>query len=354
MLASGRRDAKTRVTNVALFGFGRTGRNLFRILHGRGDARVVAIADPAEPEGLAYLLRFDTLLGRFPEPVALRDGALEVGGSRVRLLTGDAANAMPWKELSVDTVFEATSRSRTRSELSRHLEAGARRVISLAPPSDVPDLLAVPGITTGDLASDQRLVSNASSTVHAAAPILEILEEAFGIRRALFTTVHSYTSAHRLADVPAEDKRRGRAAAENIIPQESRSPAMLESVLPRLAGKLTGFAMNVPVANGSVVDLVCWHEREVSAESVNDAVRAAAARARWAGILQYETEPIVSSDVARSTYSAIFDSLATMVIAGRVSKTLTWFDSGFGYAERAVELLERFARIDAAGARVTA
>jgi glyceraldehyde 3-phosphate dehydrogenase len=342
------------VTNVALFGFGRTGRNLFRILHGRDDLRVAAIADPADPEALAYLLRFDTLLGRFPEPVAVRDGMLEAGARRVRLLTGDAANAMPWKDLSVDTVFEATSRSRTRAEISRHLEAGARRVISLAPPADLPDLLAVPGITTAHLSPDQRIVSNASSTVHATAPILEILEEAFGIRRALFTTVHSYTSAHRLADVPAEDKRRGRAAAENIIPQESRSPAMLESVLPHLAGRLTGYAMNVPVANGSVVDLVCWHEREVSVASVNDAIRAAAGRGRWSGILQYETEPIVSSDVARSTYSAIFDSLATMVISGKVSKTLTWFDSGYGYAERAVELVERYARIGEAGRRETA
>ena len=337
------------MTNVALFGFGRTGRNLFRILHGRDDVRVAAIADPAEPEALAYLLRFDTLLGRFPEPIAVRDGALEVGGRHVRLLTGESADSMPWSELGVHTVLEATSRSRTRAELSRHLEAGARRVISLAPPADAPDLLFVPGLTTDDARAGQRLVSNASSTVHALAPVLDTLEKAFGIRRALFTTVHSYTSAHRLADVPAEDKRRGRAAAENIIPQESRSPAMLSSVLPRLGPKITGFAMNVPVANGSVVDLTCWHEREVSPEGINAAVRAAAGDERWKGIWQYETEPIVSSDVARSTYSSVFDALATMAIAGRVSKTLSWFDSGYGYAHRAVELLDRYARLEARG-----
>jgi glyceraldehyde 3-phosphate dehydrogenase len=192
-------------------------------------------------------------------------------------------------------------------------------------------------------------VSNASSTVHAAAPPLEILSKAFGIRRAMFTTVHAYTSQQRLADVPAEDKRQGRAAAENIIPQESRSPAMLARVLPDLADRISGFAMNVPVSNGSVVDLVCWHEREITRDAVNEALRNAAGQDRWRGFLQYETEPIVSSDVAQTAYSSVFDSLATSILAGRVSKTLSWFDSGYGYSHRAVELLERYAALEAGG-----
>jgi glyceraldehyde 3-phosphate dehydrogenase len=331
------------LSTVAIFGFGRIGRNLFRILQSRRDIRVGAIADPADPEALAYLLRFDTLLGRFPEPVTLRDGALEAGTRRVELLTGDAANRMPWRDLGVHTVLEATSRSRSRAELARHLDAGARRVISLAPPADAADLLAVPGLTEDHIHPDQRVVSNASSTVHAAAPVLAVLQREFGIRRAMFTIVHSYTSQNRLADVPAEDKRRGRAAAENIIPQESRSPAMLGAVLPELSGKISGNAMNVPVANGSVVDLVCWHEKPVTPAAVNDALRNAAAEERWRRILQYEREPIVSSDVAHSTYSSVFDSLATQSLAGRVSKTLSWFDSGYGYAHRAVELLDLYA-----------
>ena len=335
---------------VALFGFGRIGRNLFRILHPRVDITVAAIADPADPEALAYLLRFDTLLGRFPEEVAVRDGVLEAGGRRVPLLTGDAANRMPWRELGVHTVLEATSRSRPRAELARHLDAGARRVISLAPPVDAPDLLAVPGLTEDRIHPDQRIVSNASSTVHAAAPVLAALRNAFGIRRAMFTTVHSYTSQGRLADVPAEDPRRGRAAAENIIPQESRSPSMLDAVLPELAGRISGSAMNVPVANGSVVDLVCWHDRAVTPAAVNEAMRNAAAAERWRRILQYEREPIVSSDVAHSTYSSVFDSLATQTIAGRVSKTLSWFDSGYGYAHRAVDLLDLYAAREGAAA----
>ena len=337
------------MTTVGIFGFGRIGRNLFRILHARNDIRIGAISDLAEPEGLAYLLKFDTLLGRFPEEVSVENGTLIVGGRRIPLLSGKDQPAVPrWDELGVDTVLEATSRGRTRAEAEAHLAAGARRVILLAPPLEAPDITVVMGVNDNRIQPAHRIVSNASSTVHCLAPVAKILHEAFGIRRAIFTTVHSYTSAHRLADVPAEDKRRGRAAAENIIPQESRSPAMLLELLPELSGRLSGYAMNVPVSNGSVVDLVCWHEKPVTAEAINAAVRARAAEPRWKNILEFETEPIVSSDVARSPFSAIFDSLATMTLRDRVSKTLSWFDSGYGYAHRAVDLVERFARLEAA------
>ena len=187
-------------------------------------------------------------------------------------------------------------------------------------------------------------MSNASSTVHCLAPVAKILHEAFGIERAIFTTVHSYTSQHRLADVPAEDKRRGRAAAENIIPQESRSPAMLMELLPELPAGCPATPMNVPVSNGSVVDLVCWHERPVTPSRSTRPSGPRPSKPRWKGILEFENEPIVSSDVARSPFSSTFDSLATMVLGDRVSKTLSWFDSGYGYAHRAVDLIERFAR----------
>ena len=186
-------------------------------------------------------------------------------------------------------------------------------------------------------------MSNASSTVHCVTPVLRILHDAFGIERAIFTTVHSYTSAHRLADVPTEDKRRGRAAAENIIPQESRSPAMVTQLLPELEGRVTGYAMNVPVRNGSVVDLVCWFQRPVTPLAINEVLRTAAATARWKTVLAFEREPIVSSDIAQSRYSGVFDSLATMTLGEKVGKTLTWYDSGYGYAHRAVELVERLA-----------
>ncbi len=336
------------MTTVGIYGFGRIGRNLFRLLYDRDDIRLGAISDLAEPAGLAYLLRFDTLLGRFSEEVAIEDGRLRVAGRSVPLLTGKDQPAVPrWGDLGVHTVLEATSRGRTRAEVEAHLAAGAKRVILLAPPLEPPDVTVVLGVNDGAISPAHRMVSNASSTVHCLAPVLAILEPAFGIRRAIFTTIHSYTSAHRLADVPAEDKRRGRAAAENIIPQASRSPAMVTDLLPALAGKLTGYAMNVPVSNGSVVDLVAWHEKPVSPAAINEALRAAAATERWRRVLDYEDAPIVSSDVARSAFSATFDSLATMTLGDRVSKTLSWFDSGYGYAHRAVDLVGRFAALEA-------
>lgn len=336
------------MTRVGIFGFGRIGRNLFRLLAARKDMEIGAISDLADPAAVAYLLQFDTLLGRLEEDVAASDGSLRVGGLSIPLLTGKDQPAVPrWGDLGVHTVLEATSRGRTRAEVEAHLAAGARRVILLAPPLEAPDATIVMGVNDGAMAADQRMVSNASSTVHCLTPVLAILDAAFGIRRAIFTTIHSYTSAHRLADVPAEDKRRGRAAAENIIPQASRSPAMVLDLLPGLRGKLSGYAMNVPVSNGSVVDLVAWHEKPVGAAALNAALRAAAGEARWKGVLDYEDAPIVSSDVARSRFSATFDSLATMTLGDRVSKTLSWFDSGYGYAHRAVDLVERYAALEA-------
>ena len=335
------------VTRVGLFGFGRIGRNLFRILYNRDDIRVAAVSDLAEPAGIEYLLRFDTLLGRFPDEVSVREGNIYVAGRQIPVISGKDQPPVPdWKGLGVDVVFEVTNIGRTRAEAERHLAAGAKRVILLVPPVEKPDATIVMGVNDGELKPEHRIVSNASSTVHCLTPVAKILHEAFGIERAMFTTVHSYTSAHRLADVPTEDKRRGRAAAENIIPQESRSPAMVEELVPELAGRLTGYAMNVPVRNGSVVDLVCWHERRVTPVAINEVIRTAAATARWKSVVRFEHEPIVSSDVACSTWSATFDSLATMTLGEKVSKTLSWYDSGYGYAYRAVELVERFAAME--------
>ncbi len=334
------------VTRVGLVGFGRIGKNLFRILYKRDDIRIAAISDLADPVGLEYLLRFDTVLGRFPDEVSIKEGQLYVVGRQVPMITGKDADNVRWGDLGVETVLEATSRSRTRAELERHLKAGAKRVITLSPPLEPPDITVVMGVNEEELQSRHRIVSNASSTVHCIAPVAKILHEAFGIRRALFTTVHSYTSQNRLADVPSEDKRRGRAAAENIIPIESRSPRMLVELLPELKGRITGVAMNVPVRNGSVVDLVCWYEKKVTPVAINEVIRTAAATDRWKNILLYEDDPIVSSDIARSSYSCTFDSLATMVLGEKVSKTLSWYDSGFGYSHRAVDLLQRFAQLD--------
>jgi glyceraldehyde 3-phosphate dehydrogenase len=333
-------------TSVGLVGLGRIGRNIFRILYKREDIRVAAISEISDHKGLEYLLRFDTVLGRFPDEVSIKEGNLYVVGRQVPMISEKDTPQPPWGDLGVHTVIEATSKSRTRADLEKHLAAGAKRVISLAPPADAFDLMVVMGVNDDRLDSRQRIVSNASSTVHAVTPVLKILNDAFGVKRAIFTTIHSYTSQHRLADVPAEDMRRGRAAAENIIPQESRSPRMVAELLPELAGKVTGYAMNVPVRNGSVVDLVCWYEKKVTPVAINEVIRTAAATDRWRKVVQYEEEPIVSADVVYSSFSSTFDSLATMVMGEHVSKTLCWYDAGYGYAHRAVELIQRYAELD--------
>ncbi len=331
---------------IGLAGFGRVGRNLFRILYRNEDIQIAAISDPADHEALEYLLRFDTIFGQFPDEVSIKEGHLYVYGRQIPMLSVSKPGDAPWGELGVDVVVEATSRHRTRRELEADLAAGARRVILCAPPADAPDLTVVIGVNDDRLRPEHRIVSNASCTAHCAAPLIQILDEAFGIERAFLTSVHAYTNQQRLADVPAEDPRRGRAAAENIIPQETTAAHMVEELVPSLAGRISGKALNVPVPNGSVVDLVCWHRRPVTRTAVNEVVRTAAA-SRWREILAYEDDPIVSSDIIRSPYSGTFDSLATMTLGDNVSKTLAWYDNGWGYAHRVVDLIRRFMALDA-------
>lgn len=331
---------------IGLMGFGRIGRNLFRILHGRDDLRIAAISDTADHEALAYLLRFDSLYGRFPDEVSVDDGWLYAAGRRTRMLSAADPGDADWAELGVHTVIEATSSPRGRDEIERHLERGAQRVILCVPPTDPPDVTVVMGVNDGELRRDHRIVSNASCTAHCAAPLLALLGEAFGIERAFLTTAHAYTNQHRLADVPAEDPRRGRAAAENIIPQETNAAEVITQLLPDLAGKLTAGSFNVPVPDGSVVDLVCWHREPVTVKAVNELVRTAAGSARWGGYLGYEEHPVVSSDIVKTSLSSIFDAQATMTLGERVSKTLSWYDNGWGYTHRVVDLIERFRELD--------
>ena len=332
-------------TRVALMGFGRIGRNLFRILYRSDRVRVAAINDPAAPEALEYLLRFDTILGRFPDEASITGGHLYTYGRQIPVLAD--TEDQPWSDLGVDTVIEATGKPRARHDVERHLERGARRVILCSPPLDAPDVTVVAGVNDGALLPEHRIVSNASCTAHAAGPVIKILREAFGLRRAFLTTTHAYTNQQRLADVPSEDKRRGRAAAENIIPQETNADEVLIDLMPELDGRLSAMAMNVPVPDGSVVDLVCWHEKPVTEVAINEVMRTAAA-SRFRGVLDYEDNPIVSTDILRDPHSGTFDSLATMVQGESMSKTLTWYDNGWGYAHRAADLIERFIELDEA------
>ena len=333
-------------TTIGLMGFGRIGRNLFRILYQSEDIKLAAISDIADHKALEYLLRFDTILGPFPDEVSIKEGNLYVVGRQIPMLSEKEPGDVPWGDLGVDTVIEATAQYRTREDFEKHLAQGAKRVILCVPQRTPPDITVVMGVNDDQLKPEHRIVSNGSCTAHCAAPVVKILHEAFGIQRAFLSTVHAYTNQQRLADVPSEDKRRGRAAAENIIPQETNATQVVTELIPDLTGRLSGASMNVPVPNGSVVDLVCWHEKKVTEVAINEVIRTAAASDQWKGILSYEDDPIVSSDIIRSTYSSTFDSMATMVQKENVSKTLAWYDNGWGYAHRVVDLIKKFMELD--------
>ena len=318
-------------------GFGRVGRSLFRLMHGLREVEIRAVADSAEAETLEYLLRFDTIQGRFPDDVSIEDGEISLLGRKIPFVPGGEPGSVPWGELGVDIVIEATAHSRSRAELNGHLKAGARRVILCTPPLDEPDLTVLVGVNEGDIRQEHKVISNGSATAHCAAPLLEVLEASFGIERVFLNSVHAYSQHHTLADVPSEDMRSGRAAAENIIPTASNSASVLLSVMPWLDGKIRANTMIVPVDNGSMIDLTCWHKTEPSVEGVRYAMREASRSGRWQGVFDYEDDPIVSTDIEGTSFSSTFDGPATMTL-GKMSKTLAWFDNHWGYAGRVVDL----------------
>ncbi|MEE9229608.1 MAG: type I glyceraldehyde-3-phosphate dehydrogenase [Acidobacteriota bacterium] len=333
------------LTRIGIMGFGRIGRNFFRNVHGRKDLEVAAIVDIVEPRSVAYLLQFDTVHGRFHEPVSVKGDSMYVGGRQIRVLNRRQPGDVDWAELGIDIVIESTTMYRTRAWLEKHLEAGARRVILTVPPKDTIDCMVVMGVNDHELKAEHRVLSIGSATANCLAPIVKILNEAFGIERGFMTTVHAYTNDQRLADVPHTDLRRSRSAAENIIPTETWAPIAVQQILPDLAGRLNGMAMTVPVPDGSTVDLTTWLKKNASVEEVNEAVRTAAA-GPLKNIVDYCDEPIVSSDVIGRSHSAIFDSLCTRVLGGNLLKTISWYDNGWGYSSRVVDLCLKLAQFD--------
>jgi len=327
---------------VAINGFGRIGRTVLRILAERPDSEVVAINDIADNKGLAYLFKYDTVMGTFEGRIELEGDIFRVNHHTIRMTAIPELSALPWRELDVDFVVEATGRFRTRAEITRHLDAGAKRVLLTVPAKDEIDATVVLGVNDHILRPEHRLISNASCTTNCLAPIAKVLDEQFGIVKGIMTTVHAYTNDQRLADVPHKDLRRSRAAAENIIPTTTGAAKAVGKVLPSLQGKLDGIAMRVPVPDGSIVDLVTEMERPVTVASVNAAIAAAAA-GPMRTILEYSTEPIVSSDVIGNSHSSIFDSLVTAVLGDRLLKTVSWYDNEWGYSCRVVDLMERMA-----------
>jgi glyceraldehyde 3-phosphate dehydrogenase len=329
---------------VGLMGFGRIGRNIFRILYKRDDIQVTAISDVADHKNLEYLLKYDTIMGRFPDAVRVNEGNLFVAGKQIKMLSGREPGDVPWGELGVDVVIEATARYRSSAEVRKHLQAGAKRVIMCVPPTDEPDLTVVYGVNHHKLTSEHRIVSAGSITANCAAPLAQILDNAFGVERMFLTTVHAFTNDLRLADVPASEMRRSRAAAENIIPTDTNAGKMLCHLLPQLEGKVSALALNVPVPNGSLVDMVTYTKKALNVHAVNEVMRTAIA-AYYKDIVEYAEDPIVSSDVKRSPYSSTFDSLATMALGEHAVKTIAWYDNGWGYAHRVIDLVQHMAKM---------
>lgn len=338
-------------TRVGLMGFGRIGRNVMRLMVDHPELEVAAIADIADPAGLTYLLKYDSIYGRFPQTVAYDNGTLQVDDRSIAFLDARSPGEADWKSLGVELVVEATSRYRTLEHAQAHIDAGAKKVVIASTPEkpgELPVLLR--GINDAVLTDQTQVIALGSNTSNAVAPILRILDNALGIDRAFFTTVHAITKDQRLADVPGNDFRTSRAAGENIIPAETNSPEILAQVMPELTGKLSAMALNVPVVDGSTVDLTAIVQHGTSKEAVNAAV-AAAASGRFRNVIEFTADPIVSSDVRNSTYSGVFDSLSTMVMEETMVKTLTWFNNGWGYSARIIEVLERMAGLTANGGR---
>lgn len=334
----------TRKTRVGLMGFGRIGRNVFRQLESHPGIEVAAIIDIADPEALVYLLRYDTIFGKFPKPVSYRDGALVVETRSIPMRQDRDPGDVDWASLDVDIVLQATRKHRTAAECRRHLEAGAKRVVLASTPVDPGDMdTLIMGANDDMLDPSDLMIALGSNTSNAVAPVLRVLDEAFGVDCAMFTTVHAFTNEHRLADVPGNDLRLSRSAAENIIPAPTNSAEIIEGVLPAMAGKLSGMALNVPVADGSNVDLVAILSEGATRDEVNGVIAKAATDST---VIEYTDEPIVSSDVIGNTHSAIVDGLATLVMEETMLKAVIWFDNGWGYAARAVEVMEHLAAFD--------
>jgi glyceraldehyde 3-phosphate dehydrogenase len=304
----------------------------------------VAINDLSDDDILAYLLEYDSVMGRFDQDVTVSDGVMTVGDHEVRMLMErDPAN-LPWSDLDVDVVIESTGVFRDRASLTKHLDAGAKRVILTVPSKDKIDETIVLGVNDDELGPEDLIVSNASCTTNCLAPLAKVLDDAFGINKGVLTAVHAYTNDQRLADVPHEDLRRSRAATENIIPTTTGAAKAVGEVLPDLVGKLDGMAMRVPVPDGSTVDLVVELGKDVTVEEVNAAVKAAA-DGPLAGIIEYTEDPIVSTDIIGNPHSSIFDASGTQVLGGNLVKVMSWYDNEWGYSNRVVDLIERLGEV---------
>jgi glyceraldehyde 3-phosphate dehydrogenase len=335
-------------TKVAINGFGRIGRAVARIIMQRkGDLELVAINDLSDAKSLAHLFKYDTVMGKWGGTVEAKDGNLVINGKTVKVLAVRNPAELPWKDMGVKVVLESTGIFRTaespKGGYADHLKAGASKVMLSVPAKDDIDATIVLGVNDEKLTGTVKCVSNASCTTNCLAPLAKTLNDSFGIEQGVMTTIHAYTNDQKVADMIHSDMRRARAAAANIIPTTTGAAKAIGKVVPELEGKLDGFAVRVPIPVGSIVDLVVNVKKDVTVDSVNAAMKAAA-EGPMKGILVYCDEPIVSSDIVNDPASSIFDSLCTMVI-GRTVKVVSWYDNEWGYSNRSVDIMEKMAKM---------
>jgi len=325
---------------IAINGFGRIGRSVFKVAMERKNVEVVAINDITDAKTLAHLLKYDSNYGRYSKSVEAREDSLLVDGKKIAVLAERDPKQLPWAKMGVDLVVESTGIFRLREQVAWHLEAGAKRAILTVPAKDKVDKMVVLGVNDDDLKDEDLIVSNASCTTNCLAPVAKVLHDEFGIVEGLMTTVHAYTSDQRLQDAPHSDLRRSRAAAVSVIPTTTGAAKAVGKVIPELNGKLNGVALRVPVTTGSIVDLTVKLEKDPSVEQINAAMKKAA-QGPMKGILEYTEDPIVSVDVIGNTHSSIFDAQATMKLGSGFVKVFSWYDNEWGYSNRVVDLAER-------------
>ncbi|HAW19288.1 MAG TPA: type I glyceraldehyde-3-phosphate dehydrogenase [Flavobacteriales bacterium] len=329
------------MTRIAINGFGRIGRTLCRVLQSYPTIEIVAINDLAGVDNLAHLLKYDSIHGRFPLQVSHAQKTLLVGENSIEVLMESDPLKLPWRDLNIDIVIEATGHFRSTAQAKKHIDAGAKKVIISAPAADEETKTIVLGVNDHLLDGTETIISNASCTTNSAAPLIKVLQEHWQIEQAYITTVHSYTSDQRLHDAPHKDWRRGRAAAQSIVPTTTGAAKALTRIFPDLIGRLGGAGIRVPVPNGSLTDLSCMLGEEVSLNDLNAAFKQAA-EGKLKGILEYTSDPIVSIDIIDNPHSSIFDSQLTSAM-GRMIKVVGWYDNEWGYSNRLAELIVKVA-----------
>jgi glyceraldehyde 3-phosphate dehydrogenase len=329
-------------TKIGINGFGRIGRNVFKLLLETPGFEVAGINDLTNAKTLAHLLKYDSVHGNFKGTVEAKGDAIVVNGKEIKITAIKNPAEIPWGEMGVDIVLESTGIFRAKAQCEMHLQAGAKKVLLSVPPKDAIDAVIVMGVNDDTLKATDKIVSNASCTTNCLAPLAKVLHESFGIKRGLMTTCHAYTNDQPAQDQPHADLRRARAAAQSIIPTSTGAASAVGEVLPALKGLLDGMALRVPVIDGSVVDLVAELNQDVTVEQINAAVKAAA-EGPLKGILQYTEDEIVSVDVIGNPHSSVFDAGCTSVIAGNLIKVISWYDNEWGYSNRCIDLFKKMA-----------